>query len=65
MNEPKKKVNRKISLPEFCCPHSFWTSGGDTDCDHDYPPETEEAHTEHHTWTCSKCGMRTSFEVYQ
>jgi len=56
---------RKIALPSYCCPHGCQTSGGDKDCDHDYPPESKVEHTTYVTWRCSKCGMRVSFEVYQ
>jgi len=60
--------NRKIKLPVYCCPHTCKTRGGDEECDHDYPPESQKEHDEWGgswvEWTCSKCGMRVSFEVY-
>ena len=57
--------NRKIELPHHCCPYGGWSKGGDEDCDHDYPPESKEPHDEYECWTCSKCGMKRCYEVYQ
>ena len=59
------ELHRKIDLPDYCCPHTCSTAGGDEDCDHDYPPESKLEHDDWVEWTCSHCGMRTSFEVYQ
>jgi hypothetical protein len=56
---------RKIKLPAYCTPFNCRTSGGNKDCDHDYPPESKKETVSWVTWTCSRCGMRTSFEVYQ
>lgn len=61
---------RKIKLPDYCCAATCKTRGGDRRCDHDYPPESQQEHDDFEgpswvEWTCSKCGMRTSVEVYQ
>ena len=56
---------RKIVLPEYVCPFTGFSLGGDKDCDHDYPPESHEEGDEISTWVCSKCGMRRSYEVYE
>jgi len=58
-------MNRKIELPDYCCPFTGVSSGGDSDCDHDYLPESRESYPEYVVWTCSKCGMKRSYEVYQ
>ena len=54
---------RKISLPEYCHPLTGQSTGGDPDCDHDYPAESCTETPELVSWTCSKCGMRRSYEV--
>lgn len=56
-------MNRKIELPEYLCPYPY-TKGGDSDCDHDYPPESKRESDNGADWTCSKCGMVTSFDVW-
>ena len=57
---------RKIALDtSIYCGASIGTYGGDQDCDHDYPPEKSEDEAEYACWTCTKCGMRTCFEVWQ
>lgn len=62
MNEP---ICRKIELPEYLCGPTIQHRGGDPKCDHDYPPETTCSHNDTVEWyNCSKCGMRTGFEVY-
>jgi len=38
---------------------------GDDNCDHDYPPESRKDHDTHIEWTCSKCGLVRSYEIYQ
>lgn len=58
-------MNRKIKLPSYCCPRDIKTSGGDKDCDHDCPPETRKENSVSVSWQCSKCGMRTTFGVYE
>lgn len=62
--------NRKIILPDYCCPFGGWSKGGDENCDHDYPPESRKEHDpfkgpSYVCWTCSKCGMKRCYEVYQ
>ena len=58
-------MNRKIDLPEYCCPSDRNVSGGKEDCDHDFPLESKREYDTYLKWTCSKCGMRISFGVYQ
>lgn len=55
---------RKIDLPDYCHPMTGHSKGGDEDCDHDYPPESKVSRDEYVYWTCSKCGMRRYYEVY-
>jgi hypothetical protein len=57
-------VNRKIILPEYYCPFAGNSIGGDENYDHDYPPESKKNYDTYVTWTCSKCGMIRSYEVY-
>ena len=54
---------RKIELPQYCHCLTGRSSGGNALCDHDYPPESRVEVDEIVTWTCSKCGMRRSYEV--
>lgn len=56
---------RKIELPDYCSPFTGKSSGGDASCDHDYPREAKDEEPEFVTWTCSKCGLRRSYEVLQ
>lgn len=56
---------RKINLPEYCCGLTGWSEGGSEECDHDYPPESKDEKCEYVCWTCSKCGMRRCYEVFQ
>lgn len=58
-------MNRKIELPDYCCPATAKFRNGDTDCDHDYPPESKVEHSTYVEWTCSKCGGTFSAEVYE
>ena len=58
-------MNRKISLPDYCCPPTGQSKGGDSECDHDYPPESKIEHDTWVQWACSKCGMKRSYEVYE
>ncbi len=58
---------RKIDLSkrDYLCPGTMVCRGGDENCDHDYPDETTDTHNGTVEWfTCTKCGMRTGFEVY-
>ncbi len=57
-------VTRKIELPNYCHPMTGGSYGGDTDCDHDYPPESKKDESEYVCWTCSKCGMRRCYDVF-
>lgn len=57
-------MNRKIDLPEYCSPFTGERRLGKDDCDHDYPPESKNEHDTFVEWTCSKCGMIRSYEVY-
>lgn len=59
------KNNRKIELPEYCCPFTGRSRGGDEDCDHDYSPKSRVEYDDIVEWVCSKCGMIRSYEVYQ
>lgn len=54
---------RKIDLPDFYCPYAY-TSGGDEDCDHDYDPKPISKSDYGATWACTKCGMKTTFDVW-
>ena len=56
--------NRKIQIdPELYCGWPY-TQGGDPKCDHDYPPETKRDSDHGSDWTCSKCGMVTTFDFW-
>lgn len=56
---------RKIVLPDYCHPRTGVSRGGDPDCDHDYPPESKHEDSRDCVWwTCSLCGMRRGYEVY-
>jgi hypothetical protein len=57
-------MNGKIELPSYCNPRTLRTSGGENECDHDYPPESKRESTHYVWYRCSKCNMRTEFEVY-
>jgi len=57
-------MNRKIDLPDYCCPMDLQTMGGNEECDHDYPPESKVEHDTYLEWQCSKCNMRTTVGVY-
>jgi hypothetical protein len=57
--------SRKIDLPYYCCPFDRQIIDGDKDCEHDYPPESKEEFDTFIRWVCSKCGMKTSYGVYQ
>ena len=59
------KMNRKIELPDYCCPFTGVSKGGKKECDHDYPPESKEEFDTYIQYTCSKCGMKRSYEVYE
>lgn len=65
MNNVPDSSSRKIELPPHCCPHDVEYYGGDNNCDHDYPPESKNEEDTYVSWRCSKCGMITSFGVYQ
>ena len=57
-------MNRKIKLtPEFC-PFPYQTNGGNPKCDHDYPPESKRESDYGADWTCSKCGMKITFDFW-
>jgi hypothetical protein len=56
--------NRKIELPNYCSPFTGRSIGGSEECEHDYPPESKVEHDTYVEWTCSKCGMIRSYEVY-
>lgn len=59
MNEP-----RKIQLDtSVYCPHAY-TRGGEKDCDHDYDPKPVSKSDHGATWACTKCGMRTTFDIW-
>lgn len=56
---------RKIELDtDTYCPHG-WSEDGRKDCGHDYPPESKRAHDTYAFWTCSRCGMRRYYEVWE
>lgn len=56
---------RKIDLPE-CCISIGGHYGGNENCDHDYPPESRQLHDEeYYSWRCSKCGMKSCYEISQ
>ena len=57
-------MNRKINLPEYICPFTGHSSGGDENCDHDYDPDSRKETVYLAMWTCTKCGMVRSYEVY-
>ena len=56
--------NRKIKLPDYCCPFNPKFSGGDKNCQHDFPPEFSDEDERTAWWVCSKCNMRVTYEVY-
>ncbi len=63
--EKVQEQARKVVLPEYCCPQTLKFSGGDKNCNHDYPPESKIEHDEWVEWTCSKCSGTLTVEVYQ
>jgi len=58
------EVSRKIELPSYCHPLTGTSFGGNKKCDHDYPPESKKETATFVEWTCSKCGLRRGYEVY-
>jgi len=57
--------NRKIDLPSYCCPHNGWFKQEDRNCDHDFDPESKHEEPEYVCWTCTKCGGKRCYEIYQ
>ena len=55
---------RKIKLPDYCHPFTGRSYFGDESCEHDYPPESKVEKDTTVSWTCSRCGMRRCYEVY-
>lgn len=58
--------NRKIDLPASCCPMDYQiVKKGDTNCNHDYPPESKDNSRNNCIhWTCSKCGLEICFGLW-
>jgi hypothetical protein len=61
---PPFPPGRKIVLDQqVYCPVAY-CEGGERECDHDYPPEPYKSDFDYATWQCTRCGMRTTFEVW-
>jgi len=61
-----KNENRKIPLDtSIFCPYNGTSSGGDENCKHDYPPKPTVESPSFAEWTCSKCGMRRTYQVWE
>lgn len=56
-------MNRKIDLPDYCSTQTGRCKGGNPQCDHDYPPNSEMKLGGYVSWECSKCGMERIYEV--
>lgn len=60
--KPRKIV---ASDYDYLCWPTAVERGGDPDCDHDFPPETTCSNDDTVEWfSCSICGLRLGFEVY-
>ncbi len=57
---------RKVSLDTLLYdPKTGDHHGGDSHCDHDYPPESKSEDGWRVRWECRKCGSRLSFERWR
>ena len=60
----KLAAGRKIDLGEHFHPLTGKSSGGDANCDHDYDEKPTKEYDDWAYWTCTRCGLRRSYEVY-
>jgi hypothetical protein len=59
-----KTPGRKIPLGDAYCQFTGCSSGGREDCDHDFDPKPTREYPSWAEWTCTRCGMRRRYEVY-
>jgi hypothetical protein len=55
-------MKRKIKVPPYCEPMTRTELFGRKDCEHDFPPESEQGSTKYVSWRCSKCKMIVTYE---